>query len=324
MPGGYNVAVMTTKRATLLLLLLFVAVARLGASPIQDPPAPAAPTHLLEIQATAVDKRGNPVTDLKPSEFEVWIGGYRVPIETVTVVNPSTPNRGRLFVLLLDDITLQPMMVTRAREVARRFVDGMQPGDRIGVLMLNSGGMQLTSEPAQLRQQIDRFKQSLGVMPVDQLGYQLLIRVAAAARSIVEAPESKKTIVAIGSGWLLDTPVPPAQIGRDVREEWYDAMRALAVADATYYVIDPGGVGSSRTGSVGLAREAGGHAFVNTNDLDGAVDQILRETDHYYALSVGDPPVGRKAVVREMDVRVLRRGVTVRAPRSIPGGQTQR
>ena len=308
---------MTTMRAGLVLVLSLVVVASSGALALQDPPAP---SRLLHIQASAVDGKGNPVTDLKPSEFEVWIAGYRVPIETVTVVTPSTPDRGRLIVLLLDDITLQPIMVARAREVARRFVDGMQPDDRIGVLMLNSGGMQLTSEPARLRQQIDSFRQSLGVIPVDQLGYQLLTRVAAAARSIVEAPESKKTIVAIGSGWLLDTPVPPAQIGRDVREEWFDAMRALAITDATYYVIDPGGVGSSRTGSVGMAREAGGHAFVNTNDLDGAVDQILRETDQYYVLSVGDPPVGRKAVLREMEVRVSRRGVTVRAPRSIPGG----
>lgn len=313
---------MSTGRAVCFLFPLLALLAPPGALLAQDPPGPA---RLLHIQASAVDGKGNPVTDLKSSEFEVWIGGYRVPIETVTVFSPSTPDRGgRLFVLLLDDITLQPIMVSRARDVARRFIDRMQPGDRIGVLMLDSGGMQVTSEPARLRQQIERFRQSLGVMPVDQLGAHLLGRVAAAARSIVETPERRKTIVAIGSGWLLDTPVPPAQVGRDIREEWFDAMRALSVADATYYVIDPGGVGASRTGSVGLAREAGGHAFVNTNDLDGAVDQILRETDHYYMLSVGDPPVGRKAVLREMDVRVLRRGVTVRAPRSIPGGQARK
>jgi hypothetical protein len=36
-------------------------------------------------------------------------------------------------------------------------------------------------------------------------------------------------------------------------------------------------------------------------------------------IRVTDPPVGRKADLRELDVRVLRRGITVRARRAIPG-----
>jgi hypothetical protein len=59
---------------------------------------------------------------------------------------------------------------------------------------------------------------------------------------------------------------------------------------------------------------------MNTNDLTGAADRIVRELDHYYVIRVGDPPVGQKSALRELDVKVLRRGVTLRAPRSIPGG----
>ena len=45
--------------------------------------------------------------DLKPSEVEVWIGHFRVPIDTFTVVQPGADERqGRLFVLLLDDISV--------------------------------------------------------------------------------------------------------------------------------------------------------------------------------------------------------------------------
>ena len=280
--------------------------------------------RILEIQTVALDRDGKPVADLKPGDLEVWIAGARVPIRDLVVPPPrSSETAGRLIVLLLDDISLDPAIVARAREVADRFVSQMQPGDRIGVAMLNGGGLELSSAAAQLHAQIDKFRQSLGILPVDQLGSQLLLRVAGIAGAIVEAPERRKMIVAIGSAWLLDTPVPPGNIGaRDVREEWFQAMRALGIAGATYYVIDPGGVGASRQlgGSGGLAREAGGYAFLNTNDFKGAVDKVLREADNYYIVRVVDPPFGRKAVVRDVDVRSLRRGVTIRARRGIPGG----
>ena len=75
------------------------------------------------------------------------------------------------------------------------------------------------------------------------------------------------------------------------------------------------------SGSSGFARETGGYAFANTNDVDGAVERIMREAGFYYVIGIADPPVGRKADLRELDVRVLRRGVTVRARRAIPGGR---
>lgn len=307
---------MLPRRARPLLLALTVACAASMTLRGQE-----APARLLEIDAVAHDRAGNPVADLRPDDVEVWIGGFRVPIESLRVVTPDTDDRpGRLIVLLLDDVTLDPTMVARARDVAKRFVRRMLPGDRMAVVTLNGGAMGLTSDPSRLIGRIDDFRQSLGVIPVDQIGEHLLRSVDAVARSVIEAPERRKTIVAIGSAWLLDTPVPPASIGRDLRREWRDVIRAMAVADAAYYVIDPRGVGSSRQAGEGLSRETGGHAFSNTNDLDGAVDRVLREASHYYVIRVGDPPVGRKSPLRELDVRSTRRDVSVRARRAIPGG----
>ena len=291
-----------------------------GRSDSQTQPAP---QPSLQIEAVAIDGDGNPVADMRPNDFEVWVGRFRVPIESLTWVTPSTRERpGRLIVLLLDDITVNPVLVARSREVAEHFVDQVKPGDRMGVVMLNGGPMELTSDAARLRSQISRFKQSLGITPVDRLGEQLLAKVTGIAQALVEAPEGRKILVAIGSGWLLDTPIPPGGMGGgfDLREEWFAATRALALAHMPYYVIDPGGVGaSSRVGAHGLAREAGGHSFVNTNDLDGAADRILVEADNYYVIRIGDPPVGRTAVMRELDVKTGRRGVTLRTRGGIPG-----
>ncbi len=59
---------------------------------------------------------------------------------------------------------------------------------------------------------------------------------------------------------------------------------------------------------------------MNTNDLGGAAARILKELGTYYVLSVEDPPIGRKADLRELEIKVLRRGVTARARRGILPG----
>src|SRR5258708_36885145 len=91
----------------------------------------------LLIDAVAFDRNGVPVVDLKPEEMEVWIGHFRVPIETFTAVTPGTDERaGRLTGRLLDDIPLPLSLAGRAQDVARRFVNGMLPGDRMSILSL--------------------------------------------------------------------------------------------------------------------------------------------------------------------------------------------
>ena len=157
---------------------------------------------------------------------------------------------------------------------------------------------------------------------MDRLGEHVLSNLAALSRQMVEAGGQRKTIVALGSGWLFDRPIPPAAVGMEPRKEWIAAMQAMAVANVGLYVIDPGGVSIARAdgGTSGFARETGGVAFIATNDLNGAADKIMREAAHYYMLGVGDPPVGRGADLREIDVKVLRRGVTVRARHLITGG----
>ena len=304
-----------------LFVLTLIGVAAPGVMRAQNPGA-ATPDRLLQIQVVAADRKGSPVTDLKREDLEVWINGYRIPIETIVAVTPTTQQRGgRLIVLLMDDVTVEPRMVPRVKEVARRFVNRMLPEDRMAVVLLNGDVMEITSDPSRLVRRIDGYNQTAAFLPPEHLGPQVLTTITSLSRQMSEASEPRKTIVAIGSGWLFDTPIPPPEVGREVRREWLDAVRAMAVAGVNFYVIDPGGVGTSRagTGTAGFARDAGGHAFINTNDLNGAVDRILREADNYYVIGVGDPPIGRGAGVRELDVRSRRQGVTVRARRAIPG-----
>lgn len=279
------------------------------------------PASQLNIEIVAVDRQGNPVADLKKDDFEVWIGPYRVPVDVLTVVSSAAHRGGRLIVLVLDDVTVEPAMAPRVREAARRFVTRMVPGDRMAVMALTGERANPTDESSRLLRSIESYNvRASGFMRIEQFGEQVFATMASISSQIVEMP-GRRIIVGIGSGWVFDTPLPPQTVGRDLNPEMGAALRAMAVAHTSLYVVDPGGLGQSpfATGSIGFARETGGHAFMNTNDLNGAADRIMREADSYYIVTVGDPPIGRKAALRELDVRSLRRDVTIRARRWIPG-----
>jgi VWFA-related protein len=273
----------------------------------------------IHIDVAAVDRSGKPVVDLRPQEFEVWITGYRVPIESVHFVTPGREG-GRSVVLVLDDLAVPQQLEPRVKETARHFVSLMGPDDHMAVVRLDGDAMKFTADPAPLRRAIDAYHVRAVPMRIDDAGRHVLTTIATLARQLAEAPGRRKTIVAIGAGWLFDRPIPSTVGLADLRREWVDAMRAAASSNVAFYVIDPAGLGVARfpdSGSSGFARETGGHAFINTNDLTGAAESIWRDAGTHYVLSVADPPFGRKLELREVDVKVLRPGVTVRARRGI-------
>lgn len=305
------------KRLLLSCVLLTLAVTPRIASQAPDI-KPSGPTVVLDVFAH--DRRGMPVMDLKPGEVEVWIGHFRVPIDTFTVVQPGADERlGRLFVLILDDISVPLTLIARVKEAALHFVAGMRPGDQMAVVMLNDPAVEMTNDPAKLRRAIDSYTvRATGVLRSDQLGSQVLNTIGGVAQSLIEAGEGRKTIVGIGSGWLLDRPIPPPGTGFDLLREWITAMRALSRTGSVFFAIDPAGLGSRRadSGETGFARETGGRGFFNTNDLKDVADRILRESSSYYALRVASPPVGGDGL-REVEIKVSRRDVTVRARRAV-------
>lgn len=295
--------------------------------------AQTAPTsgNLLQIDAVAIDKHGQPVTDLRQEEVEVWIGGRRIPMESFQGVTPAAGERPtRSITIIIDDVALSAVGLVRAKEIARRFVAKLSAGDQASVVALSGDVTQTTDDPTALSRRIDAIRlPATAFLRPEDLSAHVLKTLTTIARQVSEATARRRTIVAIGAGWLFDTPIPPVMTSaRDLREEWTETVRAMASANVSLYVIDPGGVGMSPVmptgGRSGFARDMGGHAFVNTNDAAGAVDQILRDTSTYYAMTVQDPPIFRTADVRELHVRTLRKGVTIRARQFIPGTQYTR
>ncbi len=101
-------------------------------------------------------------------------------------------------------------------------------------------------------------------------------------------------------------------------------MRAMARANAKLYVIDSSMVGERflpDTGEAGFAHATGGVAYIGLNDLNGAAEKILAEASNYYLIGVKAPPVGKTADLRELQIKIRRKGVTVRSREAVSGGK---
>lgn len=307
-------------RRTLVVLALLASATTTSAGAKQSP-SPGSSRPPVEIDAVFVDKNGAPVRDISRDEVEVWIAGRRIPLDTFMAVTSEDAERSRRsIVLLLDDVTVEPAMAPRVREAGRHMVQRLQPGDQMAVIALSGDATKSTDDKVALLQMVDRYNpRATTLLRPDDLGEQVLKTVSQVSQQLAESGGRRRTIVGIGSGWVFDTPLPPPMAGRELGPEWIEAMRSMASANVTLYVIDPGGVGRTRlpAGDSGFARESGGFAFMNTNDVKAVADQIMNEASNYYILGVSDPPMFRSAPLREVDVRVKRRGVTARARRAL-------
>jgi VWFA-related protein len=269
---------------------LLIGVAAVTPRVAQETVATQTAAGSIEIDTVFVDRAGNPVRDIRRDEIEVWIAGYRVPLDKFMQVTPDDALRSRRsIVLLLDDITLDPALFPRVRQAGRQMVARMNPGDQMAIVSLSGETTGSTDDSVTLLRALDRFTpRASGYMRPDDLGAHVLRTIETLSTQLAEAGARRRTIVGLGSGWLFDTPLPPPINGRDLRPEWVAAMRAIAAANVTFYVIDAGGVGRTRFpgGDAGFARETGGFAFLNTNDVNAAADQIMTEASTYYILGV--------------------------------------
>jgi VWFA-related protein len=164
---------------------------------------------LVTIDVNVVDRDGKPIADLKPEDFEVSIANRTRPVVTIdrriygsSAAVPSVtaiPVTGqaqatdaggrRMFVLAVDEHSLQPGSALAAINAAERFIDKLQPDDLVGVYAYPTGTAKhdLTSDHASARRTLrhimglraepqGRFRMSLSEIIDCASGDQLAIR----------------------------------------------------------------------------------------------------------------------------------------------------
>jgi VWFA-related protein len=123
---------------------------------------------LIAVDVAIVDKNGNPITGVRPDQFDVTVDGKArrvVSAEFVEFASRDKPGaatpaaekpaqplfssnqqsapgapRGRLIFLAIDQASFKPFGARGAMEAARRFIDRLQPDDRVGLVAFPAPG----------------------------------------------------------------------------------------------------------------------------------------------------------------------------------------
>ena len=144
-------------------------------------------TNLIQVDVSVTDKKGNPITDLKPEEVEIYENGKLQKVSNFSFTpgtraidskevkkNPNAPSAAlpsaairpdqvrRTIALVVDDLNLSFGSTVWVREALKKFVDEqMQEGDLVAIIRTAAGVgalQQFTSDKRQLYAAIDRVK----------------------------------------------------------------------------------------------------------------------------------------------------------------------
>jgi Ca-activated chloride channel family protein len=290
-----------------------LALAAVATSAAGQVPTFSARSDLVVFSATAVDRMGRPVTDLRRDEFRVFEDGRPQKVAHFSE-GRGLPAR----VLLLVDASGsmgQESKVANARRAAGQILDALGPEDQVALAGFDSrywGVVAFTTDKEAVRR---------GLASVTPFGSTALHdALDKAAHDIATHGEGRRAVVVLTDGVDTSSQATP--------DEVIARSRALDVPIYAVSVVSPlddpaaeefAGDKSQRISALAtetLARYAalsGGAAYrvSDMRALQLAADRVALELKHQYRLG-WDPPAGAPSRFRRVAVVTTRKGVTVR------------
>jgi VWFA-related protein len=337
-------------------------------------------SNLVQVDAVVLDNRGQQVTNLQASDFEIVEDGRVRTAEYCSYISatgegsavPISDNRlsakevRRSIIFLVANPLLEikiiafnenlpfalppsqmllPMVMTDSRASAKvltRFVDQqMGPYDLAAIreteAMLGSLAG-LTTERSILRRAIERVQDDprnkkapkvtiiiTGSSPIIQEWVQQNLRVIQMMSNAVDQLEKlpgRRVLVLLSRGMLYGLSLNGTDL---VRARMQELIAKANRARVTVYTLNPrgpdtanlwGGGIQDNGGLMTLAKETGGRAIFNTNDLTQGFASILEENRGYYLLGYNP---GQEIAERphNVQVRVLRPGLRAQARQTV-------
>ena len=269
-------------------------------------------TNLVVLSATAVDRKGRPVTDLRREEFRVYEDGRPQRLDHFSLGRES---RARLLLLVDASGSMTTQLKTAsARMAVMQIVASLQPHDEAALAGFDHryfGLVPFTTDRSRILAAFDQIETFGSTGLHDGLDK--------AARDLASHGEGRRAVVVITDG--VDT------VSQNRPEDVIARSRALDVPIYALTVVSPIDDPSSPrfagrerpaaavAGASMLARYAehsGGAAYVVSDfgGLRAAAANIAYELKHQYRLGY-DPPEGPPRF-RRVEVRTTRKGVQVR------------
>ncbi len=321
----------------------------------EQQPAFRSSVRLIEVDARVFDGQRRFVMDLGPTDFEVLEDGQPQVIQTFYLVHSQVPARSganagapvpgtqrhipQTWVFVFDELHMLPGGYRRAKTALDGFMaDRFRPGDFAGIV---ANGKMLGSRISSKRSD---FLAALGALKIpgasasrefdlaeanamgsdDEAG--TIIREALLARTGLEQERAARTALEtlgeLAEG-LTRLPGPKTVVffsdgfplGK-VEGLLRTTVGRLNRGGARVYTVDTRGLAGGPPDTMNsLAVDTGGLTLFNANNLSPLLDEIAVDSSAYYVLGYRPSNPKRDGKFREIDVRVTRPGVTVRARR---------
>jgi Ca-activated chloride channel family protein len=267
---------------------------------------------MVVLSATAVDRKGRPVTDLRREEFRVYEDGRPQRLDHFTLGRDS---RARLLVLVDASGSMTGQLKTAsARMAVTQILAALDPQDEVALAGFDHRYFGLVAFTTNRQRVLKAFDE------IETFGSTgLHDALDKAAHDLASHGEARRAVVVVTDG--VDT------ASQNRAEDVIARSRALDVPIYAVSVVspldDPGSerfAGKERPASAvagaevlqRYAEHSGGAAFV-VSDFGGlrtASSRIAYELKHQYRLGY-DPPEGPPRF-RRVEVRTTRKGVQVR------------
>ena len=283
--------------------------------------------HLVQIDVSAVNARGQAVLDLKPGDFQLREEGAPQAVDGVRLVRGEP----RLVAVFLDEYHVDASATSRVREAVARFVDqDLAPTDLLVVMKpLDSIlTIRLTTDRGDAHRAIEAFEGRKGSYePRNTYEREFMAgtppRIEAARIQVALSAINALTLQLGSMGDRRKTlVVVTEEIGRAERRRGQDLptldtiVRSANRANVSVYPLDPGETPRPAAGDSGgdafhvLAGETDGRTAAA--DLAAGLKRAVADATDYYLITYrsSQPDDGK---FRGVDVRVARKGVTLRA-----------
>lgn len=283
-------------------------------------------TRLVNLNVKALDKAGQPITNLKPEDFSIYEDGIKQEVSHFKPVNAP------VSLILLLDLSGSTQKKRKAMiEAAHRFIDTLPAGDKISAVAFTRTYRPLTDFTA------DKTKLKSAVNQINKIGGGTAFYDAAwkALDQLQQLPEARKAIVV-----LTDGEDESLISDRETTHTFDDLLGRASEEDVTIYPIyfSPQqhamsrvsvlfGNGSLMGGSdrgkqarkqlEHLADQTGGEIFSaqREEDLESAYKLVANELHTLYSLAYSPEKTKHDGQFRKINVKLTREGSVAKTRR---------
>jgi len=312
--------------------LVAAALLGLGWAQAPEPPTFGARVDLASVDVLVVDGQGQPVADLRPSEFVLRVDGRprrAVSADFVTLGRSALPvgrpthfssnadlPPGRLVLFAVDQSAIASGEGRLVMDAARVLLDQLTPADRAGLLAFPAPGprIDLTADFAKLRDALGRVVGRGDLLAQPRMASSAMLSGLFRGLRLFAAP---KTVILISARAWAEGP----EVLRELAELAADANIGLyllqiepSAAGASFDgpAAPPGPADMRSHGLEALANLTHGELFRVSGSGRTPFERIARELSGHYVLGFSPELSDRDGRTHSLDVGVTRSGLTVR------------